>query len=477
LLNVTSGKPFRLLHRKLSDLVNMETQNKPAPKISVVQSFLDTSEMLKSPVLVFEKYRRKLGPTFEFRFGGLHKTIVTADPDFLKYVLKDNNDNYHKSRIQVKRFVEFQGVGLTNCHGDYWLRQRKLLSMGFTRSRLAEMLPIQLGVLNDFMNDFDVAVSKGKVDIHDQMVKFTLRSVGQSLFGSQLKHEELEKFAAAIAEIQQFIVKKVVQPYLMPWYSISGQNKKYQDIRISADEIVLDYVEKRRQEPGKESDILQLILTTPYKDTGELMSDETVKIEILQLLVAGNETSTTATTWAFYMLAKHPEHLTTIRNEIETVFGDQPIDYSKLHQLSFTIASLDEAMRIRPPFWMIDREAVNDDEYRGVKIPAGTTVVPYIYGVHHNPEVWKDPDKFDPGRFDKAALEKTHAFAHIPFGGGPRVCIGQNMAKMQMLLVLSAIIRNYEIELSEDKEIGLHAMMLLKPDGPVYMRFKKIRSN
>jgi len=453
----------------------METESNKTMKVPIIESFLDTREMVKNPVLVFERYREKLGPTFEFRFGGMKKTIVTADPDFLKYVLKDNNDNYYKSHIQVKRFVEFQGVGLTNSHEDYWLRQRKLLSMGFTRSRLAEMLPIQLGVLNDFMTDFDAEVAKGKVDIHDQMVKFTLRSVGQSLFGSQMTREELEKFATAIAEIQQFIVKKVVQPYLMPWYAISGQNKKYQDLRIQADQIVLEYIENRRKNPGKESDILQMILTTPYKDTGELMTDETVKVEILQLLVAGNETSTTAAAWAFYLLAKHPEHLTKIRAEIETVFGDQTIDYALLHQLKYTISVLDEAMRIRPPFWIIDREALKDDEFRGVKIPAGTTVIPYIYGVHHNAAVWKDPEKFDPSRFDAASLEKTHPFAYIPFGGGPRVCIGQNMAKMQILLVMSAIIRNYDFELSDQKEVNMHAMMLLKPDGPIYMQFKKVK--
>lgn len=445
------------------------------PHIPIVESFLDTTEMVKNPVAVFEKYRKKLGHTFQFHFGGVRKTIVTADPEFLKYILKDNNDNYHKSHIQVKRFVEFQGVGLTNCHDDYWLRQRKLLSMGFTRSRLSEMLPVQLKVLNDFMLDFDEEVAGGVVDIHDQMVKFTLRSVGQSLFGSQMGRSDLEAFADAIAKIQQFIVKKVVQPYLMPWYAVSGQNRKYQDIRRKADQIVLDYVEKRRKSPGMEGDILQLVLTTPYKDSGELMSDETIKIEILQLLVAGNETSTTATTWAFYLLAKHPEHCELIRREIRSVFDKGVIEYSGLHRLTYTLAVLDEAMRIRPPFWMIDREALADDEFRGIKIPSGTTVVPYIFGVHHNAQVWDDPERFDPRRFIPESAEKMHPFAHIPFGGGPRVCIGQNMAKMQMLLVIAAIVNDYTFELAESREVGLHAMMLLKPDGPVKIKFNRIR--
>jgi cytochrome P450 len=443
------------------------------PKVPVVKTILDTREMLKSPVVVFEKYRKTLGPTFRFRFG-VRDTIVTADPELLKHVLKDNNDNYHKSHIQTERFVEFQGIGLTNSHGDYWLRQRKLLSMGFTRGRLAEILPIQMEVLHDFMNDFDKAVDKGSVDIHDQMVKFTLRSVGKSLFGKQMKEEELEKFATAIAEIQRYIVKKVVQPYLMPWFYLTGQDKKYHKIRKEGDQIIIDYIEERRKKSNEGSDILEMILTTPFKGTNEYMSDEKVKVEILQLLVAGNETSTTAATWALYIIAKHPECLQKMRSEIDENFGDEEINYSKLHSLKYTIAVLDEAMRIYPPFWMIDREAQEDDEFNGMKIPKGTTVIPYIYGAHHNEDHWKDPEKFDPNRFMGENENKIHPFAHIPFGGGPRVCIGQNMAKMQILLVISAIVRKYDFELINQKEPGLHAMMLLKPEGEIHMKFQRI---
>ena len=256
-----------------------------------------------------------------------------------------------------------------------------------------------------------------------------------------------------------------------------SQDKKYHKIREEGDQIILNYIEQRRKSKDKGSDILELILTTPFRGTEEYMSDEKVKVEILQLLVAGNETSTTAATWIFYLLSKYPECVEKIRNEVETTFGDSEVDYNRLHSLSYTMAVLDEITRIYPPFWMIDREAQEDDEFNGIKIAKGTTVIPYIYGVHHNAEVWKDPEKFNPSRFDENNIKQIHPFAHIPFGGGPRVCIGQNMAKMQILLVMSAIIRNYNFELAEKKEIGLHAMMLLKPDGPVNMRFTRITKN
>ena len=236
----------------------------------------------------------------------------------------------------------------------------------------------------------------------------------------------------------------------------------------------MDYLKERRKTLGEGKDILEMIMSTPYKGTEEFMSDEKMRIEILQLLVAGNETSSTASTWVFYILAKHPECINKIRGEVEDVFGEDAIDYQKLQSLTYTISVLDEVLRLYPPFWMIDREAQKADEFNGMKIPKGTTIVAYIYGAHQNEEYWDNPEKFDPSRFTKESIKNNHPFTHIPYGGGPRVCIGQNMAKMQMLLVISSVIRKYDFSLSGLNDIGMNASMLIKPDGPVNMNFKKI---
>ena len=143
--------------------------------------------------------------------------------------------------------------------------------------------------------------------------------------------------------------------------------------------------------------------------------------------------------------------------------------YEKMHELSYVVGVLNEAMRLYPPFWMIDRVALGDDQVCDVKVTAGTTVVPYIYGVHKNENIWKDPDRFDPTRF--LGKNKRHPFSHIPFGGGPRVCIGQNMAIMQMLFVIVAIVRRYDFALNPIREVHKRAMMILRPDGPIKMSF------
>ena len=144
--------------------------------------------------------------------------------------------------------------------------------------------------------------------------------------------------------------------------------------------------------------------------------------------------------------------------------------------MKYTMNVLNEVLRLYPPFWMIDRIAVNDDEFNGVKIPAGSIVVPYIYGVQHNSDYWENPDKFDPSRFEKEKKDKSHPFAHVPFGGGPRVCIGQNMAIMQILLVLVSVIKDYNFKITNDATVDIDPRMILRPKGSVMLDFSRVES-
>jgi len=443
------------------------------PHVPRKEAFLDSGNMVKNPVQIFEKYRARLGPTFSFHFGGAKRTIVSADPAFIQHILKDNHRNYEKSDIQVKRMAEFQGQGLLNSHGDFWFKQRRLLSHGFSRTHLTNLLPLQAQVLKEFMLNFDEEIAHRGVDMYQQMVMLTLRLVGKSLFGNEMSEKDLNQIGETISNIQAFMVRQIVQPYKIPWFRISGQTERFQQMRLEADEIVRDYVYTRRKQSEKAHDLLQLILQTPY-NTGEFMSDEQVMIEVIQLLVAGNETSSNTLAWTFYLLAQHPEFINKIRKEVDSTFVGTELDFNGLHKLNFTLQVLDEAMRLYPPFWMIDRVALHDDEARDIKIPAGTMVVPYIYGTHHNAEIWNTPELFNPERFDTTIHENQgrHAFAHIPFGGGPRVCIGQNMAIMQMLLIIATVVRRYDFTLANDKLIDIQPMMILRPAEKIMMNFK-----
>lgn len=450
----------------------LEGQFTNAPHVPRGRAFLDSRDMIRNPVDVFERYRARLGHTFSFHFGGAKRTVVSTNPEFLEYVLKGNRENFHKSDIQVERMVEFQGKGLVNSHGGEWLRQRRLIAGGFKTKRMQTLFPMQRDVLADLMEGFE---GDGEpVEMHQLMVRVTLRMVGKSLFGRSMGDAELEQIGDTISTIQAFIVRQIVQPYKMPWFRISGQTEAHQKLRREADQIVLRHIKARRQEGTGESDFLKLLLETPYHDSGVPMTEDQVLIESLQLMVAGNETSSNALTWIFYLLARHPEYLTQVREEIGAVIGQGEITYAALQGLALTRRVMDEALRLYPPFWMIDRIALADDEICGIAVPAGTLVVPYIYGTHRNPDVWADAETFDPARFEPDRVKARPALGYMPFGAGPRVCVGKNMAVMQMMLIVVSFVRGHDFRLAEDTPVGIRPMMLLRPDGPIMMQFRRL---
>ncbi|MDH5310553.1 MAG: cytochrome P450, partial [Gammaproteobacteria bacterium] len=206
--------------------------------------------------------------------------------------------------------------------------------------------------------------------------------------------------------------------------------------------------------------------------SGRTMTEDEVRVESLQLMVAGNETSSISLTWIFYLLGRHPQYIARIRAEIAELIGDDDVDFDKLHRLELTTRVIDEALRLYPPFWTIDRVAMQSDEIGGIRIPQGTIVLPYIYGAHHNAARWPEPERFDPDRFLPEQSGERHRFAYLPFGGGPRLCIGQNMAIVTILLIIAAVVRRYDFELATDVPVEKRPMMLLRPDGPVHMRFR-----
>ncbi len=444
------------------------------PHVPRSRAILDLRAMVRNPVSVFEEYRARFGPTFTLHFGGVTPSVVSTDPVVVEHVLRGNRDNYEKSHIQGERMVEFQGKGLVNSHGDVWMRQRKLLAQGFKASRLTKLLPMQQDVLQELMDGFDHDVRRGPVDVHQQMVRFTLRLVGKSLFGRSMRDEELEQIGEIISAIQAFILRQVVQPWKIPWFRFSGLSEQHQQLRRDGDAIALRHVQARLTEGIGDNDFLRILTETPYHDTGLPMSEAMVLIESLQLLVAGNETSSNALTWIFYLLARHPTHIVEIRDEVAAVIGDNAIDYRNLHQLEATVRVIDEALRLYPPFWMIDRIALKDDDIGGVHIPAGAMVIPYIYGTHRNPAHWEDVETFDPRRFERDRSKDRHPFAYIPFGGGPRICIGSNMAVMQMLMIVVAFVRKYDFSLAKNEPVAIQPMMLLRPRGPVTMTFRAV---
>jgi len=441
------------------------------PVVSRFRSFVDSRAMAANPVQVFANYTKLCGDTFRFYLGGLKEAIVTTDPAVIQHVLKNNADNYQKSEIQVKRMGHFLGKGLLTTHGEAWRTQRRLIQKGFDRKELQALSSIMQDSLTESLGDFDTQVKEGPVDIYTHLMKMTFAMVARSLFGAQLRDEDIDLISHTILTVQEFIVRQTLQPYLNPWFAISGELRRHEGLRTHADSILLEYITRRRHEtPGH--DLLQTLMDARYSD-GERMSDELVLSESMQLLVAGHETSSNALSWLLYLLSSRPDCLERLRQEFDSVLGEEPLGYSHVPRFEFASQVIQEALRLYPPFWMIDRMAIADDRAGDLAIPRGSTVIVFVHGAHHAPRYWHDPERFNPERFTKAN-EKLHApFTYLPFGGGPRGCIGGNYAMLQILMILSTLVRRYDFQLSPDQTIEARPMVILRPKYGIRMNFTR----
>ena len=427
--------------------------------------------MVANPVQVLSKYTERFGETFRFYLGGVKEAIVTTNPAFMQHVLKTNAENYQKSEIQVKRMGHFLGKGLLTTHGEAWRTQRRLIQKGFDRKQLEALSAIMQDSLTESLRDFDRQIGVGPIDIYPQLMKMTFAMVARSLFGAKLKDDDIDVVSQTICTVQEFIVRQTLQPYLNPWFEVSGKLRRHEQMRARADGILMEYIKTRRQQPPGH-DLLQTLMDARYSD-GEGMSDELVLSESMQLLVAGHETSSNALSWLLYLLSSRPDCLERVRQDFDAACGDAPLSFSDVPKLEFATRVIQEALRLYPPFWMVDRMAVADDRVGEIAIPKGSTVIAFVYGAHHAPGYWESPESFDPERFTKTNEKLRTPFTYVPFGGGPRGCIGANYAMLQLLMIMSDLLRNYDFELAPGQTIEARPMVILRPKDGIRMSFTR----
>src|SRR6204780_2013360 len=225
------------------------TSGRAIPVVSRFRSFADSRAMFQNPVQVLSRYNETFGDTFRLYLGGLKEAIVTIDPVVIQHVLKTNAENYQKSEIQVKRMGHFLGKGLLTTHGEAWRTQRRLIQKGFDRAQLEALSSIMQDSLAESLRDFDRQARSGPVDIYPQLMKITFAMVARALFGARLKAKDINLVSHTISTIQEFMVRQTIQPYLNPWFGVSGELRRHEDMRSRADAVLFEYIKKRRKEP------------------------------------------------------------------------------------------------------------------------------------------------------------------------------------------------------------------------------------
>ncbi len=437
------------------------------PAVSRIAAFRESRKMAADPISVFHRHMQALGPDYYYYFGGMKPVLVTQNPVLLRHILKDNHENYRKSEIQVRRMGYFLGHGLLTSHGEEWLRMRRLIQKAFAPHALEFLSAGMNDSIDESLARFRPLAAAGPVDLAREMMEITFTMVARSLFGARMTVDEIGEISEAIVAIQAFIVRQIVQPYLIPWFALSGETGRHQTLRRRGDAILLRHIRERRRQPAPAgSDLLQILLDTTDPDTGDSLTDEQVLCESMQLLVAGHETSANALTWTLYLLGRHPDRLVASRAEFERVVGTERLALHHLTDLPYNTRIVEESMRIFPPFWMVDRVAVEDDRAGNIVVPAGTTVIAFFYGAHHAPSNWQDPELFVPDRIGPTDRKTTRDFTYLPFGGGPRTCIGAGYAMLQMLMIMNVFLRAFDFRIADGQELKPGPKIILRPrDG------------
>lgn len=396
---------------------------------------------------------------------GLWDVVQVTHPAIIKHILQDNSRNYTKNTIQYNTLAQVTGRGLLTSDGDLWFRQRRLMQPAFNRQRLAGYEDVIVSATTGMLDRW---LPGATIDVDAAMMQVALEIVGKTLFGLDLRSEAAE-LTEGVLEMLAYVVYRASTPVAPPLSVPTGRNRRYKDAMAKLERVVYDTIAQRRAEGVDRGDVLSILLAARDSETGAPMPDSQIRDEMTTLIVAGHETIASALTWAWYLLSISPTVRERMEEELDTVLAGRLPAVEDLHALAYTRAVFDEVLRLYPPAWLITRRALAEDSIGGQTIPAGAIIIMSPYVMHRHPTYWSNPTGFDPGRFRPEVAAERPRFAYIPFGGGPRLCIGDNFALLEGPLIMATVAQRYRLNNVPSHPVQMDALVTLRPHDGLMM--------
>lgn len=417
-------------------------------------------KMWQDPLNYLRAVAAKYGDVATVDFGS-RKALLLSRPEDIRYVLRDNYRNYEKSStVSITKRV--LGRGLATNSGEFWHHQRRLMQPAFHRQVVAGLAEQVTAVSSTALNEWPT----GKMDVHAALMNLALRVIFQTMFSSQVADVDAlaQAWTAVLKQFnaQSWALLRIPDSWPTP------ANRRFDAAMSLLDETVAEMIAARRIGPPQH-DLLQLLLDAQDEETGAGMDDRQVRDEIMTIFLAGHETSAIGMSWAMYLLAENPDKLAILRDQVDGVCNGRTPTYSDLQNLPYARMVIDEALRLYPPFWLIYRAPVGPDKIAGYAVGERDMVFICPSIVHRNPEFWQQPDLFLPERFG-ANEKRPSPFIYFPFGAGPRMCIGNEFALIEMQLVLAGIVQKFDFQLLPDYPVTPEATVTLRPRGGLWMQ-------
>lgn len=425
----------------------------------------------RNPLQFLTSLAREYGE-IAFLAWGSRPTYFIHHPDFFKYVLQENNRNYRRD-ARVEQFKILVGEGLVTSTGDLWLRQRRIMQPAFHRQQLEGLATYMTEIADGYVAHWQAAAERGTaLDMAEEMMRLTRDIVVKTLFGAVVR-EKQDEITQAVITALDYMNKMGLSLIKVPPHWPTARNRRFNQARELLDQVIYEIIDECDRDPDGQPHVLSMLLNARDEETGGRMDRRQMRDEAMTLFLAGHETTAVLMVWSWYALASNPDVERQLHEELDEVLGGRTPTFDDLPRLAYTRMLIDETLRLYPPTFIMAREANTDDEIGGYTIPADAGILLSPYLMHRDAEYWENPEQFDPLRFlPERSLDRPR-FAYVPFGGGPRMCIGNSFALMEAQLILATVAQRYRFEVAPGWKVELQTGLTLRPRGGLPMMLRQ----
>lgn len=401
-----------------------------------------------------------------------HKRIVfiTGSKE-IEHILRSNHKNYIKG-ISFQQLAKILGNGLLVADGAQWKFSRQLQQPYFNRSAVLNYKTTINDCIKDMLPRLQHYADTGEsFNLLDEMDHLSFHLAAKSLLGTEL-NTDLLVIEDATRKVLDFIYSSIQSPINIPLWLPTSRNKAYKKNKKILDDLVYKLIAEKRKNTEPQDDLLSKFIEAKHPESSRQLTDEELRDEVMSALLGAHKTTAEGITWGLYYICTHPEVLQKAQQEIADNITEEIPNTSHFEQLSYLGQCLDESLRLVPPAWCFTREAIAADTISGYKISPKDVIIISPYTIHRIPELWPQPEHYDPERFDKALNGKRSIWHYLPFGVGPHTCIGKHFSLIEMRIVVAAILKHFTIELTKDANIEFEAGITLSPKNGIPVSIK-----
>lgn len=393
-------------------------------------------------------------------FGSFY---LITEPEDIEYVFVKRAKDMHKDAY-TQDLARILGEGLLTSEGKLWRRQRKLVAHAFTPRRVKSYGDAMTAAVGRATEAWS---ARGEIDLHDAMGSLALDIVARALFDADVR-EDADEVTEAMGIISDFYGGSAEAFLRVPESVPTPANRAVGAARDRLDRILHQMIEERRRSGEDRGDLLSAMVLA--SDEEGKMSPKLLRDEAMTLFLAGHETTALSITHTFYLLGRHPQIVKKLHAELDEVLQGRPPTEGDVERLQYTTAIVKEALRLYPSAYAVGRENVVDIELQGYRIPAGSQITASIMGQHRDPRWFPNPEGFDPERWQPGFGRSLPRFTYMPFGAGPRICIGQHFAMLESILVVAGLAQRFRFELVNSRELRFTPSVTLRPKEHVHVR-------